>query len=201
MFLKNACPQRELSRFFCLCVCVCVFCVMLTSDECRPFFGNCLVCFRRTVQTSTQIIKNVPWEAFGPPCGPIGAPGLVFRSSQVKRATPFGSHFGVKFGTFFSRSNSPKQRALERGLESRSKHVDFWIPSDPLGRVPAYTPAQFSLFRSGPSWLHVWSHFGIKLEPDISTILFWVSQCGHFGGQKGRSNCGVHFKVFVGHRK
>ncbi len=107
----------------------------------------------------------------------------------MRKGTFILTHFRYFSAAFFCWSlKIYKKGALERGVESGSKKIDFWIPSDPLGSAGACTPAQFSLFRPRPSRHHLCSNFGIKLEPEISTILFWGDKWGYLGDQKWRSN-------------
>ncbi len=62
----------------------------------------------------------------------------------------------------------------------------------PGGLAPA-RQLKFSRFRSGPSRHHFWNHFGIKVEPEISTILHLGTQWDHFGCQKWKSNFVMNF--------
>ena len=81
--------------------------------------------------------------------------------------------FSVLVGTCFLLVAKIVKKGLwgEVWAQGRTK-TDFGIPSDPLGRAGACTPAQFSLCHPRPSRLHFWNHFGIKLRAEISTILF-----------------------------
>ncbi len=135
--------------------------------------------FRKSSANRQTNVKHYPWEAFGPPCGPMGVPGPVFRPSQVT-PPPLVPFWDQVRALVFCRSleNVKKGGSLERSRVNVEQKHDLRTPSDPLGRAAACTPAQFSRLRRRPSGLPFWSNFRIKSEPEISTILLFPAKLG-----------------------
>ena len=117
---------------------------------------------------------------------------VIFETNPCERVPSFGTHFRYSSAVFFCWSlNIYKKGSGERCVVRVETKTYFWILSDPLGSAGACTPAQFSLFRPRPSRHHLWSNFGIKLEPEISTILFRRDKWGHLGSKVEVKFCGL----------